>query len=337
MAIGSITNVCFYKLEHDLEDSMDSESYSLVSPDVIGQAAAAANIVPELDNETIRPYLCPGCSKLYVREATFKKHLEECKTKLQMSISATAAALGIDPPPLPPPNSHMSGFQSDMGGMPIDVTIGSSSPQSTKKQRKREKTNQMSKLELQHFEQQQQSQIIVEMPLDVSSLDQCSPQMSDQSLNDINVKQEVLNIPIDVGSSQGNVMFKLPQLLNTGNDLFCTSSSPQTMINNQNSLYVSTNLQQSSNNLINNSLGNHQQQLVNSSSFGSPITIPIVASSSHSVMFSDASSIDVEGGKPVRASGQVRQDASLASSHSTINQAALRWQWDQPVPRLNFP
>ena len=57
--------------------------------DVINQAAAAANIVPTFieEEQEIRPFLCPGCSKLYVREATFKKHLEECKLKLQRSIT----------------------------------------------------------------------------------------------------------------------------------------------------------------------------------------------------------------------------------------------------------
>jgi len=71
--------------------------------DVINQAAAAANIVPTFieEEQEIRPFLCPGCSKLYVREATFKKHLEECKLKLQRSITQVASSLGLPTPAMP--------------------------------------------------------------------------------------------------------------------------------------------------------------------------------------------------------------------------------------------
>nr|XP_039262980.1 zinc finger protein 420-like isoform X2 [Styela clava] len=115
--------------KENIEDNMDPGCFSLVSmpPDVIGQAAAAANIVPvPVHYESICPFLCPGCSKLYVREATFKKHLEECKTKLQLSISATAAALGIDPPhcPHPIPNHRQASSQIlKLLLMPMDVNL----------------------------------------------------------------------------------------------------------------------------------------------------------------------------------------------------------------------
>lgn len=328
--------------KENIEDSLDSGSFSLVSmgPDVIGQAAAAANIVPvPVDYESICPFLCPGCSKLYVREATFKKHLEECKTKLQKSISATAAALGIDPPPLPPPSTQVSsGFQSnsDMVVVPMDVNLNdeAAAPPAPKKSRKSQKPRNLStKMEFQQqrfVDQtvQQQGQIFVEMPLDVN-LENCSPQLSEGSLGDNTVKQEVLSIPLD-GSGTGSVMLKLPQqVLNaavSGNNVDNDANGVNQFFSS-----VTYNQLQGGSQFLDNNIFNNQQ-LVTSS----PLNIPIVASqpltSSQSIMLSGASVIGDSNNSKSESSSK---PGTSGAGHTTINQAALKWQWDQP--RINFP
>ncbi|XP_039262980.2 uncharacterized protein LOC120338996 isoform X2 [Styela clava] len=326
--------------KENIEDNMDPGCFSLVSmpPDVIGQAAAAANIVPvPVHYESICPFLCPGCSKLYVREATFKKHLEECKTKLQLSISATAAALGIDPPPLPPPNSQSSpGFQSntEIVVMPMDVNLNNeAAPPAPKKSRKNQKPRSVAKIELQQQQQfvdqtEQQEQILVEMPLDVN-LDHCSPQLTEGSLGDNNVKQEVLGIPLD-GSTTGDVMLKLPQqalsVAASAND----NSNDANGVNQFFSSVAYNQIQNTSQFLDNNLFTN--QQLVTSSS---PLNLPIVTSqpltSSQSIMLSGASVVG-DGNIIIET---FPKGGATGAGHTTINQAALKWQWDQP--RMNFP
>jgi len=49
----------------------------------------------------IKPYLCPGCSKLCVRLDLFRRHLIACRNRLKASVKEAADALGIEPTSIP--------------------------------------------------------------------------------------------------------------------------------------------------------------------------------------------------------------------------------------------
>lgn len=320
----------------------DANSAGLMSPDVIGQAAAAANIVPVQvslvggDCESICPFLCPGCSKLYVREATFKKHLEECKTKLQMSISATAAALGIEPPPLPSPGGQVPSYVGDANaGLSIDITLQEEAHQGVgvvpaKKSRKNSKPRQTALVDA--SQQHQPVLEIVEMPLDVG-LGNSSPHLSDASLGgDGNgVKQEMVNIPID-GSSTGSVMFRLPQhLLNA---VGSSDDSSVVSASSINSAFSQVSYNQASAQMLDTSFLTNHQLVTSSTAVNLPVNVSQPLTSSRSVMISGANIDENDTAKQNHSKADLRD----ADGHSTINPSALRWQWDQPsAPRMNFP
>lgn len=306
---------------------------------MIGQAAAAANIVPSQvqlsgDYESICPFLCPGCSKLYVREATFKKHLEECKTKLQMSISATAAALGIEPPPLPSPTGQVTTYVNSDGnalviemGMPEDPGQGG---EAAKKTRKISKPGRSAMVEV---NQQRQLLEIVEMPMDVIRADSTA-HLSDTALAQDGgvVKQEMVNMTLDGGAS-GGVMFRLPQhILNAvgvAEDGVSTSGvdagfsySPVTT------------------HMLDGGFLSGRHHMTVSSAGGATGLVDVsrsmtsVSTSAQSLMISGASVDETDNGRMVTA----KTEGGDRDGHSTINPSALRWQWDQPSqPRMNFP
>lgn len=298
----------------------DNQS-SMMSPDVIGQAAAAANIVPTQvqiggggEYESICPFLCPGCSKLYVREATFKKHLEECKTKLQMSISATAAALGIDPPPLPSPTGHVSAYLMDNSGLPIDMPLTEDPGASGERVKKSRKT---SKPRL----QQPVLGELVEMPLDIIQ-GNSSTNLSDAAItSDCSiVKQEMIDIPLDNAAS-GGVMFRLPQHILSAVGVNDDSGTvPTTSINSVFSYNPS------SPHVLDGAFLSSQQLATSSTTVNLPVNV------SQSLMISGA---NVDKNDTTR---HIKTDGNDGDGHTTINQSALRWQWDQPsAPRMNFP
>ena len=262
--------------------------------DVINQAAAAADIVPvnEVPDEAeIRPYLCPGCSKVYVREATFKKHLEECKTKLQLSISATASALGIDPPaaetmidyklrPLQAPSTSQEqehATKKDGGGSHITFTTGTTTDTSAEPP--------PAKMKYTHVKEEP-----------VLTITAPTVGMSGVHVfTSNNYKQEPsAHAPVTVQSNTQTT------LLHYGNETI-----------NSINITVSPN---TSNPQIR-SPGNYI------------LTHPP----------SETPTIDSTVAMPPSGEELVNPGQPSSTEHSTINQAAIQWQWDQPVPRLNFP
>lgn len=306
---------------------------SMMSPDVIGQAAAAANIVPSQvqiggggEYESICPFLCPGCSKLYVREATFKKHLEECKTKLQMSISATAAALGIDPPPLPSPTGHVSAYLSDNGSLHMDMPLTEdpgSSVEPVKKSRKMSKPRQATLIDPTHH--QQPVLELVEMPLDVIQ-GNSSTNLSDAAIVSDSgiVKQEMVDITLDTATS-GGVMFRLPQHILSAVGMNDDTGTVSTTINSAFSYNPAPHV------LDGSAFLSSQQLATTSTTVNLPIHVSQPLASSQSLMISGAN-MDKNDTR------HIKTDGSDGDGHSTINPSALRWQWDQPsAPRMNFP
>ncbi|XP_078495224.1 uncharacterized protein LOC144750046 isoform X1 [Ciona intestinalis] len=235
---------------------------------VINQAAAAANIVPGMgitvnEEAEIRPFLCPGCSKLYVREATFKKHLEECKTKLQLSISATASALGIAPPPMPSSSGGMQDFDQNL--LQVNI-VGTQNQQPAKRAR------------ISHDEQQIGIQ---------------GQTMTDGDT--IQVKQETVIEENTVFVTREDGEYKLPDVL------YSTNQGDQISIED---------------------VTFHQTSSSEHPTSSSQI---IAHSSAPGIILSQPTNTSASGKDP---------------GTSTINQAALRWQWDSgnaSIPRLNFP
>lgn len=304
----------------------------MMSPDVIGQAAAAANIVPAQvqiggggEYESICPFLCPGCSKLYVREATFKKHLEECKTKLQMSISATAAALGIDPPPLPSPTGHVTAYLPDNSGIPIDMPLIDDPAASGEPVKKSRKTSKPRQTLIDPNQHQQPVLELVEMPLDVIQ-GNTSTNLSDAAIVSDGgiVKQELVDIPLDTTAS-GGVMFRLPQHILSAVGVNDDSSTVSTSINSTFSFSPA------SPHVLDGAFLSGQQLATSSTTVNLPVNVSQPLTSSQSLMISGA---NVDKNDTTR---HIKTDVSDGDGHSTINQSALRWQWDQPPPRMNFP
>uniref|UniRef100_H2YZS7 Uncharacterized protein n=1 Tax=Ciona savignyi TaxID=51511 RepID=H2YZS7_CIOSA len=218
----------------------------------------------------IRPFLCPGCSKLYVREATFKKHLEECKTKPQMSISATASALGIEPPPMPTSSAGLHEFDQSL----LQVNIVGSSPQHQSGQQPAKRPR------ISHDDHQ----------VGLGS------QNADSPISDVQIKQEseIGNESPAVFVTQTEGEYKLPDVLYSG-------SAHGDQIHIQDVTFSTSTAQQSS------------PQVIHTSSPGIILSQP-----------------------PNPAMGAAKEGDA-----TTINQAALRWQWDNgnssSIPRLNFP
>lgn len=336
-------------------NAVEGNFSAIITPNLIGQAAAAANIMPDTtpdnsESETIRPFLCPGCSKLYVREATFKKHLEECKTKLQLSISATAAALGIEPPSLPTTNSMLQ--QQDNSG--LSSFSNNSQEEKPAKKRKLSKTIRKSDQQQQQLLEQQ---LMTNLPIEVSLDNHDGQLVSDaHDLNDIQVKQEVITLHTDgagnlIHQGNNNTMFKLPQILEghgiiQNNQILYTGSSGN--------LVVTAPLNNSNDGLFTVSTSNHQNN-IHVTSLDSTISDQLLTSSTSPISISSPSNTPVS--MPISVSQVLSStqgytmpqnsattvvtkmedsDSDSIPGHSTINQAALRWQWDQPV-RLNFP
>ena len=254
--------------------------------DVINQAAAAADIVPgsttSTDDGEIRPYLCPGCSKVYVREATFKKHLEECKTKLQLSISATASALGIDPPADPMVEYNQVINLHTSQGQPAAVVKEESKP----------------------------NQVTFTTKTVAQNHDEV------QGRNALHVKTEAAIASPVVAQSEQNYTsssYDLDQV-SSSNSITVKSPLPSSMIQYDNRpVQIHSTVNDAA------SLGAQQVQQQD----------PYMLADAHS------QGLVIDSNAPTTSSGQLTETS--VSEHSTINQAAIRWQWDQPVPRLNFP
>ena len=93
--MGSKTEVLVQGIHNNLYVMNKRQHQYLI--DIISQAAAAGNILPTFieKQHELRPFLCPGCSNLYVREATFRKHFEKSKLKLQEHITQVVSSLGL--------------------------------------------------------------------------------------------------------------------------------------------------------------------------------------------------------------------------------------------------
>ena len=276
--------------------------------DVINQAAAAADIVPDTSTNTaaeeseIRPFLCPGCSKVYVREATFKKHLEECKTKLQLSISATASALGIEPSTA----DTMINFNPGR----VQQINTPSLPEKILKKEANNITFTTQTVTPNHSTAASDSsatskpnvvQVKKEPP--VGTAPQVAPNLVPQqnlsSTNSFKLEQVPNTVSATAASSSQNSI------------LHYDTSTGQVMSVAEAALTTGAPLQQAPENYLFSTA--HAPTVVDVSSGNIPTT-----STEHLV----------EGVNPP------------ATEHSTINQAAIRWQWDhsdQPVPGLNFP
>nr|CAB3267927.1 zinc finger protein squeeze [Phallusia mammillata] len=287
---------------------------------VINQAAAAANIVPTaVDEEAeIRPYLCPGCSKLYVREATFKKHLEECKTKLQMSISATATALGIDPPPIPSSSAVLNEYDPSL------LQLGSAQGQEEPAKRRRMDTK-MEEVTIENNAQQQQQHIETQ-----------EVTVSSEVSSNIHVKEE----PVSMANDTANFVsrqaisqeseYKVPQIVadNNQHSIYTVQSTSQHHIPVNNVIFQIGDQKQQQQMMTVGQTGNIQQQniiLTSTDSQQDNVQLVDALSQAPTILLT----------QPVTSSSGVTKENE--QDHSTINQAAIRWQWDQPVPRLNFP
>ena len=365
---------------------------------VINQAAAAADIVPVVLNEEaeaeIRPFLCPGCSKLYVREATFKKHLEECKAKLQQSISATASALGIHPPPMPSSNSGSSLSDFDASSMlipnlsPSSDSVSSSSMKKSRSFSRDIDDNSASpsnKIGGMHNEARRSSSpsgsSFIPVSSSVGSMMIKEEQQSHikQEMNDSNIfkkrtrmldaggfKERTIldNVSFKErernssgGSSEANNIsfinparssledvctFKLAQqqhvdiIDSSSHSLYNTSESQlhDVLSSYHNDKQQQDILQQQPRvSTINNSIRTTEQLLlastetdVISSSMQQSGVSHVNMSKSHSAsLFS-----------PPNSSIMSLNREQTGLEPSTINQSAIKWQWDQPVPRLNY-
>lgn len=374
---------------------------------VINQAAAAADIVPGNLNEEaeaeIRPFLCPGCSKLYVREATFKKHLEECKAKLQQSISATASALGITPPPMP--SSNNSGLNDfDAASMLIPNLSPTDSTSSMKKSRSfsRDLDENVAsspvsgKLEM-HNEASSSSSSsssfipVTSMPSSVGSMliKQERSLIKQERMNEANSFKERSDSfkerPTSMleknsgfkererNSSGGAVEassfinpartmddvvnYKLPQQQQQHVDIIDSHSLPHSLYNTSpqssepqlHDVLSSYHHVRSENKQVHPSDIHQQQQQRPRLSNSIRSTEQLLMTSSEtdvissSMQQSGVSHVNMSSSKshapifsPPNSSIMSLNREQAALEPSTINQSAIKWQWDQPVPRLNY-
>lgn len=290
--------------------------------DVINQAAAAAKIVPDNDvpdEAEIRPYLCPGCSKVYVREATFKKHLEECKTKLQLSISATASALGIDSPAA----ASALGINTPVTipGLTINTPVSASS-------------------------------LGIENPASDLIVDykpnQTSPERKRMANRDGGVSQITFTTHSTTDSSNDPPLAKrkyacvkeepravftmtTPSMGISGGPVFTSNKQQDHPPHNPDT--VQSNAQ---NTLLH--YGNETIHNMNASPSNS--TNSQMRSAGNYILShpqSEAANIETSAVLPSSNDDLINTGQVSSTEHSTINQAAIQWQWDQPVPRLNFP
>ena len=257
---------------------------------MINQAAAAAEIVPDpapavSEEAEIRPYLCPGCSKVYVREATFKKHLEECKTKLQLSISQTASALGIEPLAADSMIEYPGVIQSQ------------------------------SQEQVQINEKVEKNIITFTTETVTQSHPTASSENAIAAKPNLLVKQEpprpstTVEAPDQVYTTSS---YKLEQVTNsTPATAGVTVQDPMINFDCRSAQVLPVTER-------NESEGNQLQQNPN-------------------YLLSTAPSVVSDGTMAPVTSDPLSETVVVGAEHSTINQAAIRWQWDQPVPRLNFP
>jgi len=334
---GSMRNLAGKSSQHD---GISSSNFSSTS-DVINQAAAAADIVPAFiteDEAEIRPFLCPGCSKLYVREATFKKHLEECKTKLQQSISATATALGINPPPLPRPESNgmiikTDEFNNSSGDR--SLIISRSSPvssrettgcSSAKKQRLllKSESSPSSSISTAH---QQQSMVSTHSQLNLHNL-----MSSTGIIPTSDIKQETSVSDIATMSNSSTTSFVNDMVSYKVTDLVANNDTQQLIFNtspNDGKLqevitYRHGDIQVPSRRQI--PVSNPSSVLVTSVNHTSSDAHRIASSTSEDSVMSQSV-----------LNTRINEQKESVLEASTINQSAIKWQWDQPVPRLNYP
>ena len=241
--------------------------------------------------------------------------------KLQMSITATASALGIDPPPMPSSATNSGEYDGNL------VQISNVSVQGNPAKRPRVNIK----------EEDDIPSIDAHLPMHPqSSAHQQSATNSPGSAVQNLVKEEVVNNDTSNFVSRQHLAedseFKLPQVLNNVSMYNVHSTnSPLTLQNtvllhgeepkHQPQLLVTQQQNVNSNQQL-----ITQNQMITTSSTQPPSSIPIIFS--NSVTSSPSLILQNNPGKDA---------VSEASEHSTINQAAIRWQWDQPVPRLNFP
>lgn len=382
---------------------------------VINQAAAAADIVPVVLNEEaeaeIRPFLCPGCSKLYVREATFKKHLEECKAKLQQSISATASALGIHPPPMPSSNSgggSLSDFDASSMLIPnLSPSSDSASSSSMKKSRSFSRDiddNSASPSNKIGGGMHNESSSSSHSPSGSSFIPVSS--MSSSSVGSMLIKQERQQSHIKQEMNESNIFKDRTRMLDAGGfkernildnvsfnkerernssggsgeaannisfinpsrssgmddvgtfklaqqqqhvDIIDSSSSHSLYNTSESQLHDVLSsyhnkqqdiLQQPRVSTINNSIRTTEQLLLASTE----TTHDVISSSmqqsgvsSHVNMSkSQQHSASSLFSPPNSSIMSLNREQTGLEPQSTINQSAIKWQWDQPVPRLNY-
>lgn len=245
---------------------------------------------------------------------------------MQLSISATASALGIEPPPVPSASSAVSDFDASSLLQITGVTMTDSVAGHSNAKR-------------------------IRVSVKAEDLDAPPPAVRVTLRNDdvqdevgragrpnphTHIKEEPVADAVNFISRQTIVHdqeFKLPEVI---------SSAAQTMYQVQQ--------QQAGVPSPHNVLSFHMddaQKQIHLDASGVTLSQPPPASNMILTSADSSQAVSLVSTLPqsspislvqtVRSNSEEEAAAKHGQEHSTINQAAIRWQWDQPVPRLNFP
>ena len=216
--------------------------------------------------------------------------MEECKTKLQLSISATVTALGINAPP----DDVMANYNPA-------PTIQLSSTTQEKVPAPKKEANIV--FTTQTITQNHSTSASDTTPVHKPDI--------------IQIKEEatVLNAPQPPTS--------IPE-----EQIFSTSGYKLEPISNPVQVTAATTPQ---NSILHFDTTTGEIMPVSEVTIGPANEYQLPTAHSSSAVVSDGKN------PPTTAEHMVVNLNPEDAGHSTINQAAIRWQWDQPVPRLNFP